>query len=195
MRIIINSVPGAARFVLADWLVFVMPDTEILGLYISHQSKPVKYANSIVGDDDRARDITQDAFERFSVAMAEDWRANPVGYLYRIVRNLALDRTRRTKFESALFTQTADSVAESVPADSPTPEQEIIAQNELNQLYDAMQELPERTRVAMEMHRLGGYKMREIAEHLDISQSMVQYLIKEGVKHCRRRLTSSFRRP
>ena len=53
---------------------------------------------------------------------------------------------------------------------------------------DAMAELPERTRIAMEMHRFGGCTLKEIAEHFGISVSMAQVLVTEGVRHCQRRL-------
>ena len=40
-----------------------------------------------------------------------------------------------------------------------------------------MAELPERTRVALEMHRFGGFKLREIAAHLGISVTVTHELI------------------
>jgi RNA polymerase sigma-70 factor (ECF subfamily) len=166
-----------------------MSEAQILSLYRSNQRELISYAGSIVGDSHRAEDITQDAYLRFSAAMADEWRDNPVGYLYRIVRNLALDYCRRRQFEEILFSHSVDDVAEVIPETRPTLEQQAVAVSELEQLTVAMDELPERTRLAVEMHRLGGYKLREIAEHMNISISMAQHLVKEGVKHCQRRLS------
>ena len=168
-----------------------MPDAQILSLYTAHQRELISYANSIVGDSGRAEDITQDAYLRFSSAMSDEWRDNPVGYLYRIVRNLALDYCRRAQFEKVLFSHTIDDISEIVPTEQALPEQEAIACNELEQLKAALDELPERTRLALEMHRLGGDKLREIAEHLKVSPSMAQYLVKEGIKHFQYRLSRS----
>lgn len=166
-----------------------MSDAQILGLYTAHQRELLSYATSIVGDNGRAEDITQDAYLRFSAAMADEWRDNPVGYLYRIVRNLALDCRRRTQFEKTLFSHSLDDVVEVIPAGQATLEHQAIARGELELLQMALDELPERTRIAVEMHRLGGYKLREIAEHLKISPSMAQHLVKEGIKHCQRQLS------
>lgn len=166
-----------------------MSDAQIFSLYSSYQRELVSYAGSIVGDSDRAQDITQDAYLRFSAAMDDEWRDNPVGYLYRIVRNLALDYCRRRQFERTLFSQNIDDLADILPEQRSTPEQQAIVSSELEQLQSAMDELPERTRLALEMHRLGGYKLREIAEHMSISISMAQYLVKEGIKHCQSRLS------
>lgn len=168
-----------------------MSDAQILSLYRTYQRELVSYAGSIVGDGDRAEDITQDAYLRFSAAMDDEWRDNPVGYLYRIVRNLALDYCRRRQFERTLFSHNVDDLADVLPEERSTPEQQAIARNELEQLQAAMDELPERTRLAVEMHRLGGYKLREIAEHMNISTSMAQHLVKEGVKHCQHRLSQT----
>ena len=51
-----------------------------------------------------------------------------------------------------------------------------------------MAELPERTRVALEMHRFGGFKLREIAAHLGISVTVAHELIAQAVAHCRCRV-------
>jgi RNA polymerase sigma-70 factor (ECF subfamily) len=53
---------------------------------------------------------------------------------------------------------------------------------------DALAELPERTRIAVEMHRFGGCTLKEIAEHFGISVSMAQVLVTDGVRHCQSRL-------
>ena len=162
----------------------------MLSLYTTHQRMLVNYACSIVNDNACAEDITQDAYVRFCSAMADEQRENPVGYLYRIVRNLALDCRRRHMLEKNLFTEMNEE-AEAVSSSAPSPEGQLIQQSEVAQLLIALNELPERTRIALEMHRFGGYKLREIAAHLDVSVSMAQYLVKEGIQHCQERLYSS----
>lgn len=160
-----------------------MSDAQILNLYTSHQRELTKYANSIVGDSCSAEDITQEAYLRFSTAMSHEWRDNPVGYLYRIVRNLALDYCRRARLERALFPHTTDEVAEILFAEQSMPEHQASVGSDLKQLQAVLNQLPERTRIAFEMHRFGGYKLREIAEHLNISSSMAQLLVQDGLKH------------
>ena len=166
-----------------------MSDAQTLSLYRDHQLRLVGYAYNIIGDSDRAEDIAQDAYLRFSVAMAENPLDNPVSYLYRVVRNLALDYCRRRQLEKKLFSQSVDEWTEILPDDRYTPEQEAISSDALEKLQRAMNELPERTRVALEMHRLHEYKLREIAEHLNISIPMAHYLVKEGLTYCQSRLS------
>ncbi len=166
-----------------------MSDTKALHLYAAHHRQIVSYANSIVGNNEQAEDIAQDAYLRFQAAMQEEVRENPIAYLYRIVRNLALDCRRRTRLEKNIFVQDADDIVEALPADSPDIERQAMANAEFELLLAALAELPERTRTALEMHRLGGFKLREIAQHLGVSKSMAQFLVKEGIKHCQQYLS------
>ena len=166
-----------------------MSDAQTLSLYRNYKLQLISYACNIVGDSDQAEDIAQDAYLRFSAVMAKGRLDNPVGYLYRVVRNLALDYCRRRQFEKNLFSQSVDEWTEILPDDRYTPEEEVISSDALEKLQRAMNELPERTRVALEMHRLQEYKLREIAEHLNISLSMAHYLIKEGLAYCQSRLS------
>ena len=165
-----------------------MSDRLAAALYSAHQQELLIYARRLVKDSSTAQDITQDAWLRFSDAVRDTWPDNPVAYLYRIVRNLALDSQRRARLETDLFVDNAEDIASRQPGPWPSVEEAVITRDELNRLEQALAELPARTRLAVEMHRIGGYKLREIAAHLDVSLSMAQYLVKEGIKHCQKRL-------
>ena len=96
-----------------------MPNSEIISLFSAHYRDLVHYARGIVNDAARAEDIAQDAFIRFQTAMTHQHRENPVGYLYRIVRNLALDFQRRAAYEKRLFSHNVDDIAEQIAEDKP----------------------------------------------------------------------------
>ena len=63
----------------------------------------------------------------------------------------------------------ADLQAEGVAEDRPSPEAEAVGRGELRAVQAALLELPERTRIALEMHRFGGATLKDIADFLDIS--------------------------
>ncbi|MNF15792.1 extracytoplasmic-function sigma-70 factor [compost metagenome] len=48
--------------------------------------------------------------------------------------------------------------------------------------------MPLRTRVAFEMHRLGGHTLQEVASHLNVSVSLVHQLVRDALSHCMARL-------
>ncbi|MCG8273216.1 hypothetical protein MIC97_17100 [Aquamicrobium sp. NLF2-7] len=85
----------------------------------------------------------------------------------RIVRNLAIDWTRRLSSEC----RTVDDKAEygSIAADRPLPEDALVSRDELRLVMEAMAELLERNRIALMMHRFDGFKLRDIAAPLGIS--------------------------
>ena len=159
-----------------------------LDLYVAHRRKLVFYASGIVGDPERAEDVVQEAYLRFRKATAAHLPEEPVGYLYRIVRNLAVDRLRRRTLEDRHTVGAAERLTAVVADDTPSPEDTAIARQELARVIAAMAELPERTRIALEMHRFGGCTLKEIARHLNISVSMAQVLVMDGVRHCQRAL-------
>lgn len=161
---------------------------KISSLYTAHRSRLLNYACGITGDTGRAEDVVQEAFLRFRAAATERLLDEPVGYLYRIVRNLALDGARRQTLEQRHISSTPPENLVNLAENRPSPEAEVMARQELAKVAAALNELPERTRIALEMHRLGGFKLREIADHLGVSISMAQTLVMEGVRHCQRSL-------
>jgi len=159
-------------------------------VFIQHRAALVNFALPIVGDRARAEDVVQEAFLRFapSNGAAAHPIKEPLFYLYRIVRNLAFDGRRSGVRETRLLASEPAAVAIASSTFSPTPERVALYKDELRLLHEALAELPKRTRVAFEMHRLGGCKLREIAEHLEISLPLAHRLVADGLDHCRTRL-------
>jgi RNA polymerase sigma-70 factor (ECF subfamily) len=166
----------------------VPPADQTLTLYMAHRGELVNYASGIIGDRGRAEDVVQEAYLRFSEAAARRLFDEPVGYLYRIVHNLAFDGVRRLSLEGRHIRRGADPAVLEVAEERPSPEAELIARQELERVLAAIAELPERTRLAFEMHRFGGLKLKEIARRLGISTSMAHVLVVEAVRHCQRSL-------
>jgi len=158
-------------------------------LFIEHRVSLVVYATRLVGSRAHAEDVVQEAWLRFDEVTRQRLLEEPLGYLYRIVRNLALDGRRRTALENQVVLEgSADPGFAGSSRAEPTPEAVALHRDELRVLMAALNELPERTRIAFEMHRFGGCKLREIADLLEISVPWAQRLVAEGMLHCRRRL-------
>lgn len=159
-----------------------------LALFVAHRSRLVSYASGIVGDAARAEDVVQEAYLRFNDALAAKPIDDPLGYLYRIVRNLALDGRRHISREARYLTAGIEGLAEAMAEDRPSPETEMIDRGELRLLRAAMAELPEKVRIAVEMHRIGGHTVKQIAGHLGVSVGQAHALVVSGLEHCRQRL-------
>jgi len=157
-----------------------------LQLYLAHRPALVDYAAPIVGCRARAEDVVQEAWLRFSRQADEADIRHPASYLYRIVRNLALDQTRRSATEKAQ--PGGDEMLAELPASTASPEQAVSQQSELAAISRALEELPLRTRTAFEMHRLGGHTLQQVANHLEVSVSLVHQLVRDALAHCLARL-------
>jgi RNA polymerase sigma factor (sigma-70 family) len=168
----------------------------LLNLYLTHRSALINYATKIVGSRVWAEDIVQDAYLRIA-AMGPDQPpvvdssnqrpiAHPVAYLYRIVRNLAADWSRRRSTES-IEGLSADAI-DTMAAVSPSPEHELIYRQQIQLLAEALTELPERTQIAFAMHRLGGFTLQAIADHLGISVTLAHQLVRSALSHFAERL-------
>ena len=163
-------------------------DRSILALYLAHRVELVRYASAIVGDRAHAEDVVQEAWLRLGAAADGRPIEEPVGFLYRIVRNLAIDGQRRIVRAGKVIQPDTGAVTQSVADQYPSPEAEAVAREELRLLKEALAELPERTRIALEMRRFGGCKLKEIAAHLGVSVTVAHEIVADGVAYCRRRV-------
>lgn len=163
------------------------PVDSTLTIYIEHRDRLLSYAVRIVRDRASAEDVVQEAWLRFSARSRQDGEiAQPLNYLYKIVRNLALNWTNRAARHGPI--EVPEPVMEGVPADAPSAEQVLYYRDELRLLEDAIAELPERTQTAFYLYRIEGRSLQDIANRLNISVVRVHQLVKAAGLHATRRL-------
>lgn len=159
-----------------------------LHLFLRHRADLIDYATPIVGDRMLAEDVVQDAWLRFSEAGRWDAGARfilrPVGYLYRIVRNLAVDVARRQGRER----WSGDAGLAEHRDPSPSVDLAIEARDKLATFERALSDLPERERRAFEMHRIDGETYARIGAELGVSQTRAYELVRAALAHCMTRL-------
>ena len=165
-----------------------------LEIFLAHRHALIDYAYRFTGDRAAAEDLAQEAWLRFDHASQKRPLEDPAGYLYRIVRNLALDQRKSAARERRVIAAGDYGVAiEIAPDKTPTPEAVALYKDEYAHLKEAMAELPERTRIAVEMHRFGNFKLKDIAAFLGISVGLAHKLVFDGVEHCKQRMRRSAR--
>lgn len=155
---------------------------------LKHRSALVRYAARIVRDTGHAEDVVQEALIRFSGALQTQLVEEPLRYLYRIVRNVALDRTEKLANERRHFVDLDDAALNAVASSHPTPATFAEDRDELRLLLAALEELPPRTRAATELYCLEDLRLKDISERLGISIGLAHRLVADGLDHCRTRL-------
>ncbi len=160
-----------------------------LDIFVTHRRALLNYASSIIGSRSHAEDVVQEAWLRFHEASKGRLLEDSKSYLFRIVRNLAFDGRRRMKRESQIITDDDfDTAANACTDRVVSPETVALYKDEYALVMNALAQLPDRTRIAFEMHRFGGAKLREIAAALDISLPLAHRLVTDAVQHCKEQL-------
>jgi RNA polymerase sigma factor (sigma-70 family) len=151
-----------------------------LNLFLAIRRELVSYAAKITGDRIQAEDIVQEAWLRFSPSNTEARSTieQPAAYLYRIVRNLALDLKRSRSREQD---HSAAPPLWLLPTTVNDPAETCQHSMALERLSDALQALPENSRKALELHRFGGCTLAEIANRLGVSLTTAHRLLREAL--------------
>jgi RNA polymerase sigma-70 factor, ECF subfamily len=133
-------------------------------LYDAHAPRVFRLAFRLTGDDDLAREFTQDTFVR-AFAQLSRFRGDSAlsTWLHRITVTVVANAMRKVKRlrtrETAL--EEADSIGREASAVDPVLR---------DRLAKAIEELPEIYRVTFIMHDLEGYTHAEIAETLGVAE-------------------------
>ena len=102
------------------------------------------------------------------------------------VRNLALNRIRRKRIEARIFDADGGTGASDIPSDMPDPEAAAISRDDYARIVAALQGMPDDMRTAVEMHRIGGEKLKDIAAYLGVSTTTAHTLVLNGIERCRK---------
>lgn len=166
-----------------------MPDGKApLKLFLSHRAGLIRYARSITGSTADAEDVVQEAWLRTAAGTAALPAAETTAYLRMTVRNLALNGIRRRKIEARIFDVDGGAQVADIPSDLPDAETATISRDEYARVVAALAEMPENMRIAVEMHRVGGAKLKDIAAHLGVSTTTAHTLVVNGIERCRSRM-------
>ncbi len=128
-----------------------------------------------------ASDVVQDVFLRLWGKTKENMALSPA-YLSRCVRNAAIDLIRSEKRHRKLPEMLTE---EQYSAPVATPEQLVIAINDISQINIAIRALPERVKHIFLLNRIHGCSYEEIAEALNISYSTVERDMAKAILACR----------
>ena len=138
----------------------------IEGLYRRYGPSVLRRARAILKDEQRAQDVMQEVFIRaLQSADALDAADSTMAWLYRVTRNLCLNRIRDEKRRRDLLDEHGDSLR---PSERANPDARVA----LNELL---------TRIDVELRDvavcfyLDQMTQSEIAEHLGVSRRTVGY--------------------
>lgn len=149
-------------------------------------ARSYRYAISLVGDGEAARDIVADSFEHlmrhFSTQQPPPTDTDLRNLLLTMVRNKSADHYRRLNVRDRYAQHVVASAERADTVDAGEHEAQVDA------IYRAMDLLTPKTRAIVEAHYLQHKKYGEVAREMGISESAVKKHVMQALSVFRERL-------
>jgi len=153
-------------------------------VFRSHYAHLVRMAESVVRERALAEEVAQEVMlelwrRRETLQIEQSFRA----YLLRSTRNRALNHVRHQRVVAR-----EAAIAAIDPPTAPSAEDQMLCTELEQAVREAIDELPERSRVVFQLSRDHGLKYAEIAVALDISEKTVEKRMGQALAELREKL-------
>lgn len=140
--------------------------------------------------DEDANDLAQEAFLRMHKFQQSRELDNARAFLFRTANNLAVDQLRRARVHDRYLSteMLPEHSDEEDDKYAPSAERTVSAEQELDKIYEILDQLPPKVRRAFVLHRSRDMSYSEIAAEMGVSNSMVEKYIIEALKFIRKEL-------
>ena len=148
-------------------------------LYLRYHRGIYLYLLSMMRSPEAAEDLCQDLFVKLMVQVKSYRRESPFAHwLFRMARNLGLDRMRRDKVRRTISldqeTPEAHPLAERLAGDSPLPSAALEKREQNAVVKAAVDALPEAFRTVVMMREWEELSYEDIAKRLKTSQGTIK---------------------
>lgn len=141
------------------------------------------FANSIIHNDEDAKDIVQDCFIKFWSNDIVNEKVDIVkSFLYTMVRNRCIDYTRKQKTITKTKSILLKSEEEFEHFD------ELVFAEMMRQIFDQIEELPETMKTILKKYYFEGKKHKEIAAELNMTPNAIQLQKAKAIKILKQKL-------
>jgi RNA polymerase sigma-70 factor (ECF subfamily) len=170
----------------------VAGDADSFNQLIRRWERPIyALAYRVIGRDEDARDVCQEAFLRaFRALPGFKGQAKFSSWLYRITLNLCRDWIRRQKRTPVVSAPEGVDIIELASAQGPVESvEDLVARHQLSAtVAEAMRHLPEEQRTAIVLKEYHGLTFQEIADLQGCPLSTVKTRLYQGLSVLRRHL-------
>lgn len=163
-------------------------------LFFEYHNSLIRFANTITKSRELARDCVQDVFLKIW-RNKEDWEVQYSlrAYLYQSVRNQALNLLEKQNANYRLkenYRRESQNLSDNLGTIKTNydhlSEKEV---RQLKRIWELVEEMPERRRLAFDLNRRHGLTYKEISKVLDISRKTVENHIGQAVKYIRDKIS------
>lgn len=151
-----------------------------------HHDSLIRFLRQRLRVKDDAADVAQEAYIRMLQYEGSRQIASPASMLFRIAINVANDLGRMQQVRHVREQLPLETVE--LASDQPAAEREIAAEQDLELLLAAIEELPPKCRNVFLLSRVRRMTYPEIARHCSISVKMVEKHISHALAVCMRKV-------
>jgi len=162
------------------------PRKRLLDQVFSHRAALQKYLRRFTAGAEDIEDLVQEAYVRMCALPAGEQVNSPRALLFRIARNLAVDRARQR------LTRATDDVADfeplNVSSEEAEPDEQVDRDRRFESFCAAVDSLPPLCRRVFVLRKVYQLSHAEIAQVLGLSHSTIEKHVAKGLVRCRDRL-------
>lgn len=144
----------------------------------------VRYAVSLLGDVEIARDIVQDTFLKLCKQRPKDLQGHLAQWLFRVCRNGAVDWQRKERRMTSLSTPRLSLLRDK----SSGPLRNLEDKEVISGVAELIEALPDKQREVIRLKFQQGLSYKEISSVTGFSVSNVGFLIHTGINTIRKKL-------
>ncbi|HTI66020.1 MAG TPA: sigma-70 family RNA polymerase sigma factor [Caulobacteraceae bacterium] len=158
----------------------------LVASYVEHRPMLVRLFSARTGSAAAAEDLVQDIYVRIADLDGDAPVVNGIGYLYRVGWNLMLDARRGARRSAARESHWTETVTARVGTETvmeePSAEAAIDAKRRLEQIVQALEELPPQVQRAFRLHKFDGLSHAQVAAVMGVSRSSVEKHISRALR-------------
>lgn len=145
-------------------------------LFYHYKDKLYTYALRLMGEEELAEEMVQDAFLKIWVNRADLKNIDSLdAYLFTVIRNKSYNAIKRRAHEAVILKELSHNMTEL----QNTTEEAVIAKSYQTLLQQVVNQLPPQQKLIYDLSRSQGLKHEEIAQQLKISKNTVKvHLVK-----------------
>ena len=159
---------------------------QLLSQILGYRGALRRYLRKFTVRADEVDDLVQEAYVRVCAMPAGQVVESPRALIFRIARNLAVDRARQ------VIVQATDAVADFEALNVVTPVSDLVDQLDADRRFEAfcavVDELPPICRRVFILRKVYQLSHDEIAEVLGMAHSTIEKHVTKGLLRCRSRL-------
>ncbi|NKB44951.1 MAG: sigma-70 family RNA polymerase sigma factor [Alphaproteobacteria bacterium] len=158
----------------------------IARVFRDHNAALLRFLRAKLPSQQDAQEVAQEAYVRLLRLDDPNTISHLQAYLFKIAANLAVDRNRY-RSRQPLFVD-LDSALTTLRAPEPGQDRILDGKQDLKKLRGIIKELPPKCRLAFLLYKFEGQDYGTIANHMELSESMVRKYVLRAIVYCRQRL-------